>query len=67
MRLPRLPRYAGLALYAALLAPWLLTGDPDWAGVAGGVMVLTIPLLVLRGTLLFLGDLRALRGRGRDR
>jgi len=52
-------RHPGLTLYFGLIAPWLLgSQEPAWAGVAGGLLVLTIPMLLLGGAARFVGDYR---------
>lgn len=41
------------------LLPWLLgSQNPSWAGAAGGLLILALPLLLLRSFWLLLGDIR---------
>lgn len=52
-------RHPGLVLAAVLCAPWLFgSSEPAWGGVAVGVLLLAGPVLVVRGVLLLLDDLR---------
>ena len=52
-------RRPGFVLAALLCAPWLLgSSEPAWGGVAAAVFVLAVPVLVVRGVLLLLDDLR---------
>ena len=55
--------HPGTVLLAVLCGPWLLGfPEPAWGGVAFGAVLLAVPFMILRGTLLFMDDLR-----GRDR
>lgn len=56
--------HPGVALFLLLLAPWLLGSESQsWAGLAGGLLILALPFLLLRGFWLFMDDVRR-RGRG---
>lgn len=53
-------------VFVLLLLPWLLgSQNPSWAGAAGGLLILALPLLLLRGFWLLAGDLRRLGQRPR--
>ena len=55
--------HPGTVLMAVLCGPYLLGfPEPAWGGVALGAVLLAVPFMILRGTLLFMDDLR---GKGR--
>lgn len=56
----------GVALFVLLLTPWLLGSQSQaWAGLAGGLLILLLPFLFLRGIWLTMEDVR--RAGRRDR
>ena len=51
-------------VFLLLLLPWLLgSQNPSWAGAAGGLLILVLPFLFVRGIWLLSRDMRNLSRR----